>query len=152
MIWALTPRPNSPTSSGSRSTIYRTLDGMRRNGDAGAAAADSDRQAGVAKGATLDVRSWMWDGLSLEQEDADFGVEACGLFHVRRMTGVGDDDEAGSVDAIAHLFTADEGRAGIIGAPDQERRNRYAAECFGEVGMHGARHRPEADRMEVPHD
>jgi hypothetical protein len=61
-IWALTPRPNSPTSSGSRSTIYRTLDGMRRNGDAGAAAADSDRQAGVAKGATLDVRSWMWDG------------------------------------------------------------------------------------------
>jgi hypothetical protein len=66
------------------------------------------------------ARCWisMLDGLSLKQEGADFGVEAGGLFHVRGMTCVGDDDEAGSVDAIAHLFTADEGRAGIIGAPD----------------------------------
>ena len=69
------------------------------------------------------ARCWTLDGLPLEQEGADFGVEAGGLFHVRGMTGVGDDDEAGSVDAIAHFFTADEGRAGIIGAPDQERRN-----------------------------
>src|SRR5215203_3297174 len=89
----------------------------------------------------------MLDGLSLEQESADFGVEAGGLFHVRGMTGVGDDDEAGSVDAIAHLFTAEAGRAGIIGAPHQERRNRYAAECFGEVGMHGARWRVGARRV-----
>jgi hypothetical protein len=65
----------------------------------------------------LDVGCSMLDGLSLEQEGADFGVEAGGLFHVRGMTGVGDDHEAGSVDAIAHLFTADEGRAGIIGGP-----------------------------------
>ena len=92
------------------------------------------------------------DELLLEQEGADFGVEAGGSFHVRDMTGVGDDDEAGSADAIAHLFTADEGRAGIIGAPDQEHRNRYAAECDGKVGMYGARHRAKTHWMEVPHD
>jgi hypothetical protein len=33
--------------------------GIGRNGDAGGAAADPDWQAGVAKGAMLDVRSWM---------------------------------------------------------------------------------------------
>ena len=116
------------------------------------AAPAAPRPTSIGRRASLRARCWMLDGLLLEQEGADFGVEAGGLVHVRGMTGVGDDDEAGSVDSIAHLFTAGEGRAGIIGAPDQERRNRYAAECFGEVGMQGARHRAEAHRMEVPHD
>jgi hypothetical protein len=54
--------------------------GTGRNGDAGGAAADPDRQAGVAKGAMLEFRCWMGYRWSKKVRTSALKRAGCSMF------------------------------------------------------------------------